>query len=123
MAGIVSALTRRNGEVSVIDPGILWVFLRIHGTFGGGGAVGMVVEVVVNLDIVSTQLLVVGHNIMKGNNVAAVILLAVNRVGGNSLFADDGLLHVFLLLVIAAAARTECAQQHDGIDSVSFHIV
>ena len=122
-SGIVPAQTGRNGVVAVIDPGILRLFLRLHGTFHGSGAVRVMVEVVVNLDVVGTKFLVVGHDVVEGDDVATVVLLTVDGVGGDTLVADDGLLHVFLRLVIIAAARTECAQQHDGIDNVSFHIV
>ena len=80
------------------------------------------VKVVVYLDIVGTKFLVVGHDVVERDDFATVIHLAVDGIGCDALVADDGLLHVFLHLVIAAAARTKCAQQHDGIDSNSFHI-
>jgi hypothetical protein len=83
----------------------------------------VVVKVVVNLNVVVAQFMVVGHNVVEGDDVPSVVLLTVNRVGCDTLVADDGLLHVFLHLVIAAAARTECAQQHDGINRLSSHIV
>ena len=120
---IVLALTGRNCVVAVINPGVLRLFLRIHGAFRSSGAVGVMVEVVVNLDVVVAKFLIVGHDIVEGDDVAAVVLLTINGIGNDTLIADDGLLHVLLRLVIAAAARTECAQQHDGIDNVLFHIV
>ena len=119
---IILSLTSRNGEVAVIYPRVLWLFLRIYGTFRSSGAVGVVVEIVVNLNVVVAQFLIVGHDVMEGDDVASVVLLAVDGVGGDPLVADDGLLHILLRLVIAAAARTECAQQHNGIDNVMFHI-
>ena len=122
-SGIVLAQSGRNGVIAVIDPGVLRLFLRVYRTFCGSGAVGVVVEIVVNLDVVVAQFLIVSHDVMEGDDFATVILLAVNGIGNDTLIADDGLLHVLLLLVIAAAARAECAQQHDGIDNVSFHIV
>lgn len=74
---IVLALTGRNGVVAVINPGILRLFLRIHGAFRSSGAVSMVIEVVVNLNVVVSQFLVVGHDVVEGDNVAAVVLAAV----------------------------------------------
>ena len=122
-SGIVLLLTRWDGIIAVVNPRILGLLLRIQRTVGGSSTMSVVVKVVVNLDVVVAQFMVVGHNVVEGDDVPSVVLLTVNRVGCDTLVADDGLLHVFLHLVIAAAARTECAQQHDGINRLSSHIV
>ena len=121
MVGIIAAQACRNREVVVVDPRILWLLLCIHRTVGSCGAVGVVIEIVVNLDVVGTQLLVVQHQVMKGDDLATVILLTVYGVGSNALVADGGLLHVSLLVIVAATC-SQCTQQQDSINGISNHI-
>ena len=115
---IVLALTGRNGVVAVIDPGVLRLLLRIDRTFCGCSAVGVVVEVVVNLDVVVAQFLIVGHDVVEGDDVSAVVLLAVNGISNDTLVADDGLLHVFLRIGCLAFSISDGHLKHIALFDV-----
>ena len=110
MACSEGALSGGDGEVLIIHPGFHRVLLGFHRTLYRRGAVGVVVEIMVNLDVVGTQLCVVGEQIVEGYDLAASEDVAVGRYSHNVGRVDDGIGHV-LRLVVRTAARTECAQQ------------
>ena len=108
--GGIGALPGGDGEVLIVDPGVDGLLGGFHGALHGRGAVGVMVEIVVNLDVVGAQLGVVGEQIAEGNDLAASEDVTVGRYFHNVAGVDDGIGHVFRV-VIGTAARTECAQQ------------
>ena len=66
----------------------------------------VMVEVVVNLDVVVAQFHIVGENIVEGDDVAGMILLALHGVGRDTLFRDDRQRHIARIVVVGTAART-----------------
>ena len=71
----------------------------------------MMIEVVVNLNVVSAKLRIIGEEIVEGDGLTTVVDLTVDRISGDSLIGNDGLRHVLCLVIVRTAARTECAQQ------------
>ena len=121
--GVVLAQTGRDGKALVIDPGCafaVFVFmfvlvmvvtlahLVVVVVIVGLGAMRVVVEVVVNFDIVVAQFLIVGHDVVEGDDVARMVLLTVDGVGGDALVADDGRCHVLVVIVATASIETNC---------------
>ena len=115
---VVLTQTSRNCVVAVKYPWVLWLFLRFSGAFRSSGAVGVVVEVIVNLDVVVAQFLIVGHDVVEGDDVSAVVLLAVNGINNDTLVADDGLLHVFLRIGCLAFSISDGHLKHIALFDV-----
>lgn len=86
-------------------PGVNGFLLSFPFALRGRGAVGVVVEVVVYLDIEVAQFCVVGKHIAELYVLTSLIHLAVYGVGYADA-CDDGVGH------IRTAARTECAQRY-----------
>ena len=103
--GLILALTFRDAEVLVVDPGLHGCLVGILWALYDRGAMGVVVEVVVNLDVELSQLHIVGEKIMHRHRFTTMVHLAVDGIGHDALFADDGHLHI-LVIAIRTAART-----------------
>ena len=105
-----------NGIVLVQDPRIHRLFHRILPALARFGTVGVMVEVVMDLDIVGTQFLIVLEQVVEEDGAAAGIFLTVER--GRGIADGNDFRHGSVCF--SAAARTECAQQRNE-DILSLH--
>ena len=110
LAGRERLLSVGNVEILVKLPRILLLLNGVHAASRCRRAMRVVVEVVVNFDVVLAKLVVVGKYVAERNRLAAVIHLAVDRVGCDALLRYLWIGHI-LLIVVRTAARTKCAQQ------------
>jgi hypothetical protein len=79
----------------------------------GLSAMGVVVEIVVYLDVEIAQLLVVKHDVVEGDDVARVVLLTIDGIGGDAVSANDRRCHVFVV-VTAASIETQCKYGYES---------
>ena len=105
----VCLLPFRDVEIAVEHPRIHWLFLGLNVAFGRRSAVCVVVEIVVNLNVITAQLHIVGKLIVESNHATAFKLLTINGTSLLAIGSDFGQRHI--LRFIGTAARTECAQQ------------
>ena len=77
--GFVGRLAGGNHVVLVIYPGVDGGLDGLLGAVGRFGAVGVMVEVVVDLQIVGTQFHVIGEGVIEGDDASAMVGAAVDR--------------------------------------------
>ena len=111
--------TRWDGKILVVDPRVDGVLLGIHLTLHRRGTVGVMVEIVVNLDVVVTQFVVVAQQIAERHLFATTEGLAVGGTGIFDRIGDGGFGHVFL--VVRAATGRQGNEQEEG-EKKLFHI-